>query len=55
MNRTKIDHKTYKGYDLNLCWCGYPQTMWLVTNGRKWVGTFLHLTQAKEHINNLIK
>lgn len=53
MERTKIDYKSYKGYDLHLCWCGYPQTRWLVMNGSTWVGTFMRLKDAKEHINKL--
>lgn len=51
----KIDSLRYKGYQLNLCWCGYPQTRWLVMNRRRWIGTCLHLKQAKELVNKEIK
>lgn len=51
IRRTSIDRKAYKGYDLFLCWCGYPQTRWLVMYGGKWKGTFMYLKDAKAFIN----
>ncbi len=49
-----IDHIRYKGYDLHLCWCGYPETRWLVTLGRSFIGTKLHLKEAKSLVNGRI-
>ena len=44
--RDKIDSRHYKGCDLNLCWCGYPETRWLIMCGKKWLGTRIYLKDA---------
>lgn len=48
----QIDEKFYKGYRLHLCWCGYPETRWLVMLGNKYIGTRLHLKDAKALVNS---
>jgi len=50
----QIEARRYKGYDLNLCWCGYPETRWLIMLGNKYIGTRLHLKDAKELVDSHI-
>ena len=46
--RTEI----YKGYRLNLCWCGYPEMRWMVcTFYERWRATCKTLEEAKSWVD----
>lgn len=45
--------KTYKGYTLRYCWCGYPTMMWMVYLYDEWLATKRTLAESKAFINEL--
>lgn len=47
--------KYYKGYFLNLCWCGYAEMRWMVYwFSDQWLATFKTLEQAKKWIDHKV-
>lgn len=47
--------KTYKGYTLRYCWCGYPTMMWMVYLHDGWLTTKRTLAESKAFVNELKK
>lgn len=48
------ESRYYKGFTLNLCWCGYPKMRWMIHNRNgKWIVTAKTLNEAKKFINGL--
>ena len=45
--------KTYKGYTLRYCWCGYPTMMWMVYLHDGWLTTKKTLAESKAFVNEL--
>lgn len=45
----KPETKTYRGFILRKCWCGYPEMRWMIYFGDKWKATAktLWLAQMK--------
>ena len=45
----KPETKTYRGFILRKCWCGYPEMRWMIYFGDKWKATAktLWLAQVK--------
>jgi len=41
----------YKGYRLNLCWCGYPEMRWMIYHFGRWEHTAKTLKEAKDYVN----
>lgn len=39
--------KSYRGFTLRKCWCGYPEMRWMIFRSHKWIGTARTLGGAK--------
>ena len=47
--------KSYRGFTLRKCWCGYPEMRWMIYRSDKWRGTSKTLQQAKEKCDSFIR
>jgi hypothetical protein len=51
----KPETKSYRGFTLHKCWCGYPEMRWMIFYGDKWRATTKTLIGAKKKCDNFIK
>ena len=47
--------KSYRGFTLRKCWCGYPEMRWMIFRADKWRGTAKTLQQAKLKCDTFIR
>ena len=47
--------KSYRGFTLRKCWCGYPEMRWMIYRSDKWRGTAKTLQQAKLKCDSYIR